>query len=478
MNITRGGRLSTISILLLALALFCQISTVLAAATLMGVVRENQIGGSPVKNVSITALGANPVMTGNDGRFALRFPQLQPGENVSIDVLRSGWVVVNDIQLKRPLPANAVQSPLEILICKIAEREQWALQFYRLMGHQVAEASYERKLFELGNRNTAGAEERERLLRERDQARAQADELARQIASHPVGGADENYQKAMSLFLDKRMDEALDMLSEERLRHQAEDVKKQQEQTLQGWLLRGHLLALNFDFDAAARAYGDAVKFAPDSYEAWFAYSFFHYGQIHFKESRDGYGKALILARARGKDEDVADTLNNLGILRRVEKRMNEARQAYEEALKIRRELADKNPNVYLPDVAATLNNLGLLNLVEKRMTEARQTIEEALKIRRELADKNPNVYLPDVAATLNNLGLLNRDENRMNKARQAFEESLKIRRELADKNPNVYLPDVALTLNNLGILHRVEKRMTEARQAFEEALKIRRELA
>src|SRR5690349_1299435 len=95
----------------LALALFFQVSCVLAAATLMGVVRENQVGGSLVKNVSVSALGANPAITGADGQFVLHFPQRQPGEDVSIDVSRNGWVVVNDIQLKRTLPANAAQSP-------------------------------------------------------------------------------------------------------------------------------------------------------------------------------------------------------------------------------------------------------------------------------------------------------------------------------------------------------------------------------
>src|SRR5690348_98624 len=99
-----------------ALVLLFQASCVLAAATLMGVVRENQVGGSLVKNVSVSALGANPVTTGADGQFLLHFPQRQPGEDVSIDVSRNGWVVVNDIQLKRPLPANPSQSPLEILI--------------------------------------------------------------------------------------------------------------------------------------------------------------------------------------------------------------------------------------------------------------------------------------------------------------------------------------------------------------------------
>jgi hypothetical protein len=36
-----------------------------------------------------------------------------------------------------------------------------------------------------------------------------------------------------------------------------------------------------------------------------------------------------------------------------------------------------------------------------------RQELEEALKIRRELAQKNPETYLPDLAQTLSTLGRL-----------------------------------------------------------------------
>ena len=37
---------------------------------------------------------------------------------------------------------------------------------------------------------------------------------------------------------------------------------------------------------------------------------------------------------------------------------MNEARKEYSEALKVYRELAQKEPETYLPHVAITLNNL------------------------------------------------------------------------------------------------------------------------
>jgi len=84
---------------------------------------------------------------------------------------------------------------------------------------------------------------------------------------------------------------------------------------------------------------------------------------------------------------------------------MEEARQEYEEALRIRRELAQKNPETYLPDLAWTLHNLGLLDYSQKRVEEARQEYQEGLKIYRELAQKDPQTYLPYVAMTLYNLG-------------------------------------------------------------------------
>jgi hypothetical protein len=53
--------------------------------------------------------------------------------------------------------------------------------------------------------------------------------------------------------------------------------------------------------------------------------------------------------------------LNSLGILDSAQNRMKETQNEYEEALKTYRELAQKNPETYLPDVAMSLNNLGIL---------------------------------------------------------------------------------------------------------------------
>ena len=50
---------------------------------------------------------------------------------------------------------------------------------------------------------------------------------------------------------------------------------------------------------------------------------------------------------------------------------------------------------------------LGLLDDAQNRWDEAREEAGEALKIYRELAQKEPETYLPQVAITLNNLGFV-----------------------------------------------------------------------
>jgi len=82
---------------------------------------------------------------------------------------------------------------------------------------------------------------------------------------------------------------------------------------------------------------------------------------------------------------------------------------------------------------------------------------QEALKVYRELANKNPRTYLPYVATTLNNLAVLHSDKNEFPQALEKYEEALKIYRKLAKENPRTYLPDVAMTLNNLANLQKAK---------------------
>ena len=123
-------------------------------------------------------------------------------------------------------------------------------------------------------------------------------------------------------------------------------------------------------------------------------------------------------------------------------------------------------------------NTLGFLDNAENRLGQARKEVSEALKIYRDLAQKDPEPYLAHVAITLNNLGVFDKDQNQLNEARKEYEEALKIYHELAEKEPETYLSYVAATLNNLGILDYAQNQLEETRKAFEEALNIYESLA
>jgi hypothetical protein len=135
-------------------------------SALKGVVKENELGGSPVANVGLSAPGANATKTDQDGQFTLIFPTKKPGETVLVSVSRAEYVVVNDIQLEQSLPADPDAKLLVILICQQSRREEMARRFYHLVSWEAIEASYRKKL------QAASAEQIAQLQKEKDQARA------------------------------------------------------------------------------------------------------------------------------------------------------------------------------------------------------------------------------------------------------------------------------------------------------------------
>jgi Tetratricopeptide repeat len=81
--------------------------------------------------------------------------------------------------------------------------------------------------------------------------------------------------------------------------------------------------------------------------------------------------------------------------------RRDEALAAAEEAVVIRRRLAEANPAAYLPDLAMSLNNLGTFLSGVGRREQALASAEEAVVIRRRLAEANPAAHLPNLAMSL-----------------------------------------------------------------------------
>ena len=80
---------------------------------------------------------------------------------------------------------------------------------------------------------------------------------------------------------------------------------------------------------------------------------------------------------------------------------MAKAEEAYNEALAVRRRLAEANPDAYLPDVATTLNGLTYLYLSNGQIDEAKASGSEAEQILDPLWQENPEVHGNRMARTL-----------------------------------------------------------------------------
>jgi len=204
------------------------------------------------------------------------------------------------------------------------------------------------------------------------------------------------------------------------------------------------------------------------------------WGTYYRAEDWVALGKVFldIFRKVEPPDPILAQLLNNLGNILSELGHREEALEATGEAVKIRRELARKHPETYLPDLAMSLNNLGnrLSDLGHRE--EALEATREAVEIRRELARKHPETYLPDLAMSLNNLGVRLSDLGHREEALEATREAVEVYRKLAKEHPEAYLPYLATSLNNLGNRLSELGHREEALEATREAVEVYRELA
>src|SRR6516164_6504593 len=257
-------------ILLLAAVAQAQGATEVQGAEIKGTVILNGEGGPGVANVQITdsAHTGGPWASDSDGGFTLDYPRRAPGEKVRLGVIKEGYVVVNWVQLDLALPKDPDANPLLIIICKEADREEMARRFYQLKGVEAIEATYQQKLKALEDENKSDATTIAKLQVERDQAKAGAEKAAAELAKNQPGQGSEMYQEAQRLFLDGKIEAAIALLDDDKLRQAAEQAQKAAEQAqkalidaIRGWRLKANLFTLKFRFEEAEKAYETALQY-------------------------------------------------------------------------------------------------------------------------------------------------------------------------------------------------------------------------
>jgi hypothetical protein len=165
---------------------------------------------------------------------------------------------VNYFQLRVVLPKNADAEPLILLLCKEEEREEWARRFYRLKSLDAIENTFPARLKELERNNAQNDAEMQKLQQERDQGIAAADRAADELARLKPSDATDLYERAMVLFSDDKVPEALAVLSNERIRESIEAARREKARADQkinegiiAYWVSARLLTTQFEFAEA-----------------------------------------------------------------------------------------------------------------------------------------------------------------------------------------------------------------------------------
>ncbi len=448
---------------------------------------------------------ATPQTTDAVGRFDLVVKGVKDQESITFSVKKEGLEVVNF----NALTAVAGQKDwAKIYMTTPQKLAEYRKQYFNV-GKTAAEKALQEKLAQLQKeRQTLLADQHadknrisalETQLAALEAQRAKIDETARELARRyeriNLDDASPLFQEAFSWFQKGELEHALDILRQADLAGQARNIlaergkisaiqrevplrdsvqKQRTADVLPALNLKADLHTNRFEFDSVEQCYELMMALDSSNYDYVFQFAYFLAQQNNLHKAARFYEKSLALSKDEYRRSVV---LNNLGNVHRANQKMPEAEKAYTEALGIRRKLAEKNLDAFLPDVAQTLNNLGNYYRTNQKMPEAEKAYTEALGIRRKLAEKNPNAFLPGLATTLNDLGNYYRANQKMREAEKAYIKALGIRRQLAEKNPDAFMPDVAMTLNNLGEYYRDNQKMPEAEKAYIEALGIHRKL-
>ena len=230
------------------------------------------------------------------------------------------------------------------------------------------------------------------------------------------------------------------------------------------WAVRGHYaegrqwagraLAAAKERDRVGGTEASAVQA-----RALFGAGYLAYNQSDYEAARAAYEESLRIQRQLGNRQGVATMLDNLGNVAYEQGDYGGARSLYEESLALARQLGNQQ------GIASCLGNLG--NVAHERgdYASARALHEECVAIQRHHADQR------GVANSLNNLGNAAHEEGDYPAARALHEESLGLQRQLGNQR------GIANSLLALGDVTLAEGDHAGGRALYEQGLTVRQRL-
>jgi tetratricopeptide (TPR) repeat protein len=151
--------------------------------------------------------------------------------------------------------------------------------------------------------------------------------------------------------------------------------------------------------------------------------------------------------------------------------------RAMEECVSARRQLAEEDPQAYLPTLAASLYDLARLHQRLERLEDCVVAAAEATDLYEALTASQPQRFTKCLANSLETLGEGRISMDDLKVAREPISKAVRLRRNIAAAEPSE-LSSLAKTLATLGKLLESLDRLDEAQTAFRQVEAIGRQIS
>ncbi len=178
--------------------------------------------------------------------------------------------------------------------------------------------------------------------------------------------------------------------------------------------------------------------------------------QREYSQARDYYQQALDIKIEYGDKYSQASTLHQLGIVAEETREYSQARDYYQQALDIYIEYGDRYYQ------ARTLHQLGIVAEKQREYSQALDYFQQTLDIKIEYGDKYSQ------ASTLHQLGIVAQETREYSQASDYFQQALDIYIEYGDRYSQ------GSTLHQLGIVAEEQREYSQASDYFQQALDIK----
>ena len=405
------------------------------------------LGGVYVK----TATSPNGVVSDeNNGVFFLKLQNVKMGDRLGrATVSKKGLMVFNQQAVDE---WSARKEPLKLILC---DANQFQKQKNNLIsiGRNQAEKKYKKRLAELEKKNKAQQltldeyyAKLDSINRDRDNAEKHMEEYADMFARIDESEVDTLAQRAIELFNQGQLEEAIKLLEQGNYPEIYDDaLKKNKTQA-----------------EELRQKADSAVVLADKDIEE---YKKFIQAQVSVYKMRKEWDKAAELLKRLADKLQTQDVIWDYAIFSQNQNQFAEAETYYNIYIKKQLLLSKTNPQIYESDLGDSYNNLANLYYVTQRFADSEQMFNSALEIYKRLMGENSFIYGQRLANCLFGLANSQVKQEKYAEAISPFEQALEFYKKEAEQGESI---DYYTTImSRLDQLYGQEKKYSQAYQCF-----------